>query len=281
MRRIGVGSVHPGPCRPHGIFRGRTVRRLGRSVLRRKVLRPVVIHGDVGNCRVMIKRHHCQTTGRTGLREIPIIVQRLGRRRVVRLTILRGLRHRSLAPVRRTTTCRLLVRGLGIARRRLTGHLKGDEPRVTGRVHLLSLPPGVRNLVSSKGVSVNRNETLLNLQGGRGLRTLIRGAIGSNLGIHRLRRLVRRLGSISHRAGGPTIRGSVFVGRHRSSLERQFKAAIRVGRSGGGKGVRVRFFSGRSLRHVVRLLRAGSWTVLVVICFFANVRGGVMNRCLS
>lgn len=257
--RLGLSSVESGPCRPHGAFSRADLSRLSSSVEGRNIFRPVVIHrSGISKCRVVTKRHHCHTSGVTGEAAVPTVIHSLGRRRVVRVTILRGLRERSLAPLRRTRTCGALVRGLGLARTRISRHLKGSHPCVTGCLHLLDLPGTIGSFLRGNDLSVKRTEALLSMGSGGGLITLTRGAIGRNLAIHRLRDVIGRVGNRGSGRGG--IEGptglSPCLGRDRRLLHRGFDAGITVGddRGANGNGVRVSCLSGSSLGHVLRVL---------------------------
>lgn len=266
MRRVPLSRVHPGPCRPQGAFSSSALQRLTSSVVLGNIVRPIVLHrSDIGNCRVVTNRHHIHTSHLTNGAAVPTVIHRFSRATVVRITVLRGLRQRSLAPLRRTRNCRALVGGLGLARISITRQLNGDHPCVTGRLHLLGLPRSIGKVLRRKLVSVKRTHALLNL----GSRSLVDRLTGQttrrNVAIQRLRLLIRRLGgpnSITGGGGGGGGRaGPMCVGRDRRHLVSGFKASMRVSDGNRGNGVRVRCLSPTSLAQVLSVLRVSlsSW----------------------
>lgn len=264
MRRVRLATVQPGPCRPQHAFSRTTLRRLTTSVGRSNIFRPVVLQRpspSLGHCRIVTNRQHFQTSGLTNGAAVPTVMQAVDSSRVVRITILRGLRHRSLAPLRRTRTCRSLVSHLRLARTRITRGLNGDQPCVTGCLQLLKLPRPIGSVLRSRHLSVKRTHALLKLGSRQTLIGLTRHTIGRGLAIQRLRRLITRrgraIGSTGPTGGGTAIGGPTCIHRTRRRLRDQFNAGIIVATNGQNNGIRVPCASSSSLAQVLSLLKIG------------------------
>lgn len=157
---ITLVGVRPDGCGPHGRFSRTDLTRLTRDVHRRKMLRPVNIHPVISasHFRVVFKRHECHTTLVTRLARVPTIVLRISSRATTRVTIARGLRHGSIAPVRRTGTCRGLVRDNHCSIRSLTIRFNGGRGCVHAHLGFMSLVPRVTRLLRGSRVAVDMTD---------------------------------------------------------------------------------------------------------------------------
>lgn len=182
---------------------------------------------------------------------------RFARRRVIRVSLVRGVRERGLGPVRRTVTCGELLGRFGLGRSRITRQISGDEATIAGSVELLGLGSEIRRVVVSSVVDANRTETLLTVRSRRRRCVLTGGVFSRGLDIHRARGLIGTLGGPGGRRGGPRMRGRFMCAGLRRRVGDLVNAGmdIRTG-TGKGKGVRVRCCSPSSLREVCRLLVA-------------------------
>lgn len=179
-RRLLVGGVTTGPCRPHYGFSRRGLRRLTTSVGRFNIIRPMIIHGGNEDCRLITNRHHLHTTNLTKLAGIPTVIGSCSSTGVVRVTLVRGVRHRSLGPVRRTRNLHHLVRRFGLARRRATRGMNHDHDTIAGVLHLLGLPRRMRGRVVGNILAVNRTGRLLKLPGARRVYRITRTVVTGN-----------------------------------------------------------------------------------------------------
>lgn len=182
----------------------------------------------------------------------------LAGRRVVRVSLVRGVRERSLGPVRRTLTCGHLLRRFGLGRSSITREMSGDEATIAGSVHLLGLGRGMRRVIVSRVLAANRTETLLKVRS-RGRRCIMtRRVFSRGLDIESARGLI---GSLRGGGGGAGSRGPIgprvrtVCGSLRRGLGGGVKAGILVGEGGrGSKGVRVRCCSRSRLSEVMGVL---------------------------
>lgn len=274
--RVRLDGVSIGPGRPHHRFSPITLRRLTSSVTRVNVVRPVALHRlDRSSCRVVTKRHHCHTSVRTKLGSVPTCVHATSSRGMVRVTLVRGVRHRSLGSLRVTLTCRRLLRRCTLARRQLDRHMKGGHAAVTGCLHLLGLPTRVRMTLGGHRVSVKRTHTLLSLSS-PGARVHVFGRVRSrNCSIHGIRRVIGTLDdnrAISDNKGGVGPGNSGLSRRCallRDRLYKFFNSGMRLSyATGKGNGVDVPFGGRRSLRQVVRVLSSlggGRWDIVAAL----------------
>lgn len=260
--RVRLSGVSMGPGRPHHRFSPVTLRRLTSSVTRVNVVRPVALHGlGRSSCRVVTNREQCETSVLTNLGAVPTCVHATSSRGIVRVTLVRGVRHRSLGSLRVTLTCRRLVRRCRLARRHLDRHVNGGQAAVTGCLHLLGLPTPVRMTLGGGRVSVKRTHTLLALRSPGGRVHVFGRAITRKCSIHGIRRV---MGTLTGNRDVGDKKGAVSTGNARLSrrcsvlrgrLYGFFKAGMRLSYAGGkGKGVDVPFGDSTSLREVVRVL---------------------------
>lgn len=295
--RVRLSGVAIGPGRPHRRFSPITLRRLTSSVSRVNVVRPVALHGlDSSRCRVVTNRHHFHTSRLTKLADVPTCVHATSSRGIVRVTLVRGVRHRSLGSMRVTLTCRRLLRRCKLARRHLDRHINGGHAAVTGCLHLLGLPTPIRVKLRGGRVSVKRTHTLMALNS-PGLRIgVFRRVLRRKCSMHGIRRVMgsldrnRDIGDNNHgvtpgHTGLPRRFG--VLGRRLSNF---FDAGIRLAYSRGkGNGVDVPFGGRRRLRHVVNVLSAlGGWveggkevcrlTVTLLLYFLRVTKVTVCNR---
>lgn len=197
----------------------------------------------------------------TKVGRVPIVVGGLAERRVVRVSLVRGVRERSLGPVRRTLTFGQLLARFGLGRSRMTRQISGDEATIAGTVQLLGLGRGMRRVIVSRVLAAKRTHTLLKVRSRRRRCVVTRGVFSRGLDIQSARGL---MGDLRGRGGGGGRRGRGVSPGLRTicrSLRRRvgnvLKAGMYVGRgSTGGKGLRVRCCSRSRLSQVVSVVQA-------------------------
>ncbi len=176
-------------------------------------------------------------------------------RRLVRVTLVRGLRHRSLGPIRRTFNCHSLVSTFNLARRRITAHVNGSHATIAGTLHLLGLGSGRLRTLHGNLVATNRTEALVAIRSGR----LHRGVLATtrgNTSIHRLREVSRLTGGSRGAIGG--ARGGGLCDRIRLSLGDRLRQGIGVApANGNGNALAIRFCDSRRLRTFTGTLYRG------------------------
>lgn len=214
-----------------------------------KVLRPVAIERGSSGCRLVTKREEFETTGLTGLRTIPTVVGGVSSRSSTILTLLRGLRERSLGFVRRTVNCRGLVGRRRFARRRLTRGLNGGRSAVTGGLEVLELPGDMGVGLMRGGLARERTETLLGLPARRLVGRILSGMVGGRLAMGGARgvvgSLLRRLRDPRSSSGGRGVGKAVNVEVCLGAVGRTFSTVVNAkvrtgcGRMSGNSCVRI------------------------------------------
>lgn len=211
-------DVLPGPSRPEGQFSCSRLRNLTRDVQRGKVLRPMAIHEEASNggigFRLITNRHELHTTELIKLAGVPTVRASTSRGDSTILSLVRGLRQRSLGFFRRTRTIRELIRGCSVDHRRTTSGLNETRSALSGGLELLQLPRRVQCAVRGTKLARHRTETLLALRGSIRHRETLRVVASQRLGIRRDRHLVRRV--LGHEGGGGPVGNvhsvEIFVG---------------------------------------------------------------------
>lgn len=234
---------------------------LTRSVGRRNIIRPVVMEGGSDKCRLVTNRHHLETTRLTKLIRVPTLIHSCDSRRATRVTLVRGLRHRSLGPLRRKLTCRQVVDRCRFARRGVTGLVNGDHSCIAGVVQLLRLSRRMGDLLLRQGLATKRTHPLLKLRAPTRRVALTHQVIRRSLSTQHVRRVLHHRGS--KRGQGPTSGTSTCLHTLRRSLIGTMKSHMGVGIKGKGgdreNAVSVSFGDSGRFRHVAGLLGRKRW----------------------
>lgn len=140
-----MGDLVPGPSGPHGSIN--SIARLTSDVERRNLRRTLIMAPSRRRrnrhvFHIIVNRHHLTTYGLTNLRSIPYIIHRLSIGARHRLVLIRGYRHSSLAPLRRTSKCRNLL-SLNTGINRLTSGAKHDRSFIHNHLEVTHVPTSI------------------------------------------------------------------------------------------------------------------------------------------
>lgn len=142
-----MGGLVPGPGGPHESIN--SIARLTSDVGRRNLRRTLIIAPSRRRrnrhlFHIIVNRHHLTTYGLTNLRSIPYIIHRLSTGARHRLVLIRGYRHSSLAPLRRTSKCRNLL-SLNIGINRLTSGANHDRSFIHNQLQVTQVPTSIHS----------------------------------------------------------------------------------------------------------------------------------------
>lgn len=142
-----MGDLVPGPGGPHGSIN--SIARLTSDVGRRKLRRTLIMAPSRRRrnrhvFHIIVNRHHLTTYGLTNVRQIPYIIHRLSVGARHRLVLIRGYRHSSLAPLRRTSKCRNLL-SLNTNINRLTTGAKHDRSFIHNQLEVTHVPTSIHS----------------------------------------------------------------------------------------------------------------------------------------
>ncbi len=207
--------ILPGPTRPHGRFPLRKLIRLTRDVDRGKVLRPLAMAFARKGPILVTKRQQLHTTHVTNLQRMPYIRVAISRRAERILTLIRGLRQRSVGYFRITSNVGQLVASYRLARYRITAQLNCSRSTITGGLHLLHLTPRRQRVLLTTNLARHRTHTLLQLSATTTHQLTLTHVTRKGLAITRDRHLIRSVltNGIHHHPTGPIIqRIQIFFG---------------------------------------------------------------------
>src|SRR5690606_5211288 len=127
------------------------------------------------------------------LKEVPAIIKELTDQQMMELAILENLQREDLTPIEEAEAYQRLMEALNLTQEQLAFRLGKSRPYIANHVRLLSLPDPVREMISSKQLTMGHGRALLGLKKKNQIVETAQKTVKEQLNVRQLEALVQRL----------------------------------------------------------------------------------------
>ncbi len=195
LAMLAVADIVPHPGQPRRHFDEAALDELAASIAQRGVIQPVIVtpHG-AGRWRLVAGERRWRAAQRAQIHEIPAIVRDLDEREVTALALIENLQREDLNPIEEARAYHRLAEDDGLTQAEIARLVDKSRSHVANLQRLLSLPDSVVALVEAGKLSMGHARALVGVEDAA---ALAEQAVGKQLSVREVERLVRRKGAVS------------------------------------------------------------------------------------
>ena len=256
-RQVLLRRIRPNPYQPRAEFDEAGIAELAASIRENGLLQPLIVRprGDEG-WELVAGERRFRAVERLGWERVPVLVRELTDQQLLVLALVENLQREDLSPLEEAEGYRRLVDQFGLTQQEVGDRVGRDRSTVANALRLLSLAPGVRELLAAGRLTAGHGRALLGLEEPEEQERLARAVVDSGLSVRETERRVRRRRDAgrdttpSAAPEDPTVRRAVTL------LERSLGTQVRVqprGPEGRGE-ITIRFHDPEDFERLVRRL---------------------------
>lgn len=187
---LAVADIEPHPEQPRRHFDEAALAELADSISQRGVIQPVIVrpHGK-GRYQLVAGERRWRAAQLARLHEIPAIVRDLSEREVMALALIENLQREDLNPIEEARAYHRLADQEGLTQAEIAKMVDKSRSHVANLQRLLQLPESVILLVEDGSLSMGHARALIGVENAE---TLAREALGKQLSVREVEKLVRR-----------------------------------------------------------------------------------------
>lgn len=254
---VPVDRIRPGPYQPRQALDSRELEELAESVRSHGVLQPIVVRPVPDGYEVVAGERRWRAAAMAGLTNVPAVVRQVGDLQALAIALVENLQRQDLNPVERARAYRRLVEEFGLTQEEVARMLGRSQPSVANALRLLSLPPGILQLLERGELTEAHARALLSVEDPQRRLELAHKAASGRLTVRELTQLT------SDRMGRRTRhgRGGQAADPDRQALEDALRSRlatqVRVRRTKRGGLVEIEFYSDDDLARICEVILGG------------------------
>lgn len=253
VAKISIDRLRVNPFQPRKVFEEAALQELSDSIKEHGILQPIVARKAGKNYEIVVGERRFRAAKLAGLKEVPTIVKELTDQQMMELAILENLQREDLTPIEEAEAYQRLMEALNLTQEQLAFRLGKSRPYIANHVRLLSLPDPVREMISSKQLTMGHGRALLGLKKKNQIVETAQKTVKEQLNVRQLEALVQRLNENVPRE---TIepKKDLFVEEKQSELRDRFGTNVLIKKSKNKGKIEIEFFSEEDLERILELL---------------------------
>ena len=194
LLNLPISKVEPREAQPRKHFDEQALRELADSIAQYGLIQPIVARRlDSGYYQIIAGERRWRASRMAGLEEIPVRVIEADDRRSAELALVENLQREDLNPIEEAKGYKALMEEYGLTQEETAQSVGRSRPAVANALRLLSLSPGVMELVEKKELSAGHARALLPLSSEKQQLDAAREVLKKSLSVRRTELLAARL----------------------------------------------------------------------------------------
>ncbi|WP_422124679.1 ParB/RepB/Spo0J family partition protein [Planococcus sp. X10-3] len=253
VSEVSISDIKANPYQPRKIFDEAALGELAESIKEHGILQPVIVRKAGNRFELVVGERRFRAAKLAKLDGIPAIIKELSDQQMMELAILENLQREDLTPIEEAEAYQKLMEALNLTQEQLAFRLGKSRPHIANHVRLLALPKEVRQLISSKKLSMGHGRTLLGLRSKKSIPVTALKVVKDNLNVRQLENLVQRLNEDVPRE---TIekKKDIFIEEKQSELRDRFGTNVQIKKNKNKGKIEIEFFSEEDLERILELL---------------------------
>jgi ParB family chromosome partitioning protein len=203
-----IADIHPSPEQPRKRFAEPELAELAASIATQGIIQPLVVRARPdGGYWLIAGERRWRAAQRAGLREVPVVVQKVSSRDAFERALVENLQRADLNPIEEAEAFQRLVSSeYGYTQEQVATRVGKDRATVANSLRLLKLPRGVRGMVEEGRLTMGHARALLALDSVGDIETAARTVAARGLSVRATEAMVRRRREGKPAAGKPEPR---------------------------------------------------------------------------
>lgn len=191
IRHLPVSQITPNPFQPRRDFSAEGIDELSHSIRENGLLHPLMVRPAGDGWQLISGDRRLRAVKNLGWVTVPCLVREIDERAMLVLALVENLQRDDLSPLEEAEGYRQLVEQFGLSQTEVAERLGKDRSTVANALRLLSLPPGVKQLLQEGRLTAGHARALLALGDERLMMALAHEAAEKGLSVREVEGRVR------------------------------------------------------------------------------------------
>ncbi|HVT01869.1 MAG TPA: ParB/RepB/Spo0J family partition protein [Thermoanaerobaculia bacterium] len=256
-----ISSIRNNPYQPRKRFALGDLQELQDSIKANGLLQPITVRKSAKGegFELIAGERRLRAATHLGWKEIPAIVKDVDDRALLTFAMIENLQRADLDPIEEAEGYQQLLQQFGLTQQAVADLVGKDRTTVANSVRVLSLPPGVREMLREGKLTLGHAKPLLGLDKPEKILRLAKEIVARGLTVRDVERRLQaespRRGSAKKRAPHGAGAGSTPVKAAETMIRRRLQTDIEVTRRENGAGsITVRFYSNDDFERILELM---------------------------
>ncbi|WP_057742318.1 ParB/RepB/Spo0J family partition protein [Limosilactobacillus secaliphilus] len=260
VQDLKLNLIRPNPYQPRRVFDKAALKELAKSIEKSGVFQPIIVRQPdkgIERYEIIAGERRFRASKLAHQDTIPAIVRDFDDERMMEVAVLENLQREDLTPLEEAQAYQTLMDKLSLTQAQVASRLGKSRPYIANYLRLLGLPKSVKDLLSSKKLSMGQARTLLGLKDKQQLAALAEKAVSQNLTVRQLEELVGSQNQQGkHKAKRRKQRKSPYLWEAENQLQSRFGTKVNLAPSSKknrGK-IEIPYTSTDDLNRILELL---------------------------
>ena len=249
LQYIPVDRILANPYQPRQEFDEAALQSLADSIRSEGVMQPIVVRTEDGLYELVAGERRWRAAKMAGLKRIPALIRQITDHQLAEWALIENLQREDLNPIERAEAFARLVDMFGLSHDQVASRVSLNRSTVTNLLRLLSLAPGVQQLLRDDLLSMGQARALAALTDPAQQESLAKKAVREGLSVRAVEQTARRMLAAGGAAGGDAVDVKSSKPSNFQDLERQIgqqigtRVSIQAGRRKGAGKLTIEFYS--------------------------------------
>jgi ParB family chromosome partitioning protein len=252
-----LDQLQPSSVQPRRVFDDDGLKSLADSIKAQGVLQPLLVRKVAGGkFEIIGGERRWRASRMAGLKEVPVIVRDLDDGKALEVALVENVQRTDLNPIDEAAGYLRLVNEFNYTHENMARVTGKSRSHITNLLRLLSLPPKMKECVSSGLLTMGHARSLLTLQEDEGLQLRAANKVIKNrLSVRETEDLVRNLASPAKLKAASRFKDSRSSALEKMMQERLgLRVSVRQTKQGASGSVRIFFDDQEQLSHLLKQL---------------------------
>lgn len=156
-RNIPIEWIQPGAFQPRRHFDETAIHELANSIRERGIIQPIMVRpiaGEKDSYEIIAGERRWRAAQLAGLHEVPILLRHFTDREAMEIGLIENIQRQDLSPLEEAEGYRRLMDEFQHTQENLSKIVGKSRPHIANLLRLLSLPEGVKEMISSGALSM-------------------------------------------------------------------------------------------------------------------------------
>jgi len=253
---VELNLIRPPADNPRQHMDDQQLQELAASISKHGVLQPIVVLRTDGGYEVLAGERRYRAARLAGLQRVPVTIHDAADpAEIAQLRLIENIQREDLNPIDLAQAYRALIDEFELTQERVAEQVGKDRSSVANSLRLLSLAPGVQELVAERSLSMGHARALAGVSDPATALSIARRVIEEGLSVRAVERLVREQAGGSGPKPGAAPKGKPpHIRELEQNLGRLFDAEVAISERQGRGKLTVSFHSKGHFKEIVDLL---------------------------
>lgn len=162
---IAIDKLVPGQFQPRKKFDKEALAELAQSIKENGILQPIVVRKrSAGGYEIIAGERRWRAAQIAGLHEIPALIKTFNDQEALQMALIENIQREDLDPIEEAESYQRLIEEFNLSQQQAAEKVGKERSSVANALRLLALPFEIKEMVSSKNVSVGHAKVLLSIE---------------------------------------------------------------------------------------------------------------------